>query len=295
MLSIAKRKMIVAALALGAATLSTSGNKAWAAPSTSLSDNNSTLSYSTVTDAISWTVDGVNEFGGTPAGGDLLQYFNGSAFVPLSNLNVVSSSLTGNVGTATLSGTLDGDNFTVALQVILSGGNAGSGASGISEQITVNNLGPAADADAVKSAAVAGNPVDFMISDTFDANLNATPTNDTLTLSPSGAPNKAVQTDPTGVKLTYSTTPTPSQFAIINNGSSSSATGPQTGNEAFNFVWNLSLAPDDTGIISNAISLSGQGSSTVVGVPLPNAAWSALATLAGLGVLGIVRRKRAKA
>jgi hypothetical protein len=104
-----------------------------------------------------------------------------------------------------------------------------------------------------------------------------------------------VQTDPTGVKLTYSTTPTPSQFAIINNGSSSSATGPQTGNEAFNFVWDLSLAPGDTGIISNAISLSGQGSSTVVGVPLPSAAWSALATLTGLGVLGIVRRKRAKA
>jgi hypothetical protein len=293
MLNIAKRKMIVAALALGAAMLSTSGNKAWAA-SSMLSDNNSTLSYSTVTDAISWTVDGVNEFGGTPAGGDLLQYYNGSSFVPLSSLNVVSSSLTGNVGTATLSGTLDGDNFTVALQVILSGGNAGSGASGISEQITVNNLGPAASTT-VKPAAVAGNPVDFMISDTFDANLNATPSNDTLTLSPSGAPNKAVQTDPTGVKLTYSTTPTPSQFAIINNGSSSSATGPQTGNEAFNFVWDLSLAPGDTGIISNAISLSGQGSSTVVGVPLPSAAWSALATLTGLGVLGIVRRKRAKA
>jgi hypothetical protein len=285
--------MIVAALALGAAMLSTSGNKAWAA-SSMLSDNNSTLTYSTVTDAISWTVDGVNEFGGTPAGGDLLQYYNGSSFVPLSNLNVVSSALTGNVGTATLSGTLDGDNFTVALQVILSGGNAGSGASGISEQITVNNLGPAASTT-VKPAAVAGNPVDFMISDTFDANLNATPSNDTLTLSPSGAPNKAVQTDPTGVKLTYSTTPTPSQFAIINNGSSSSATGPQTGNEAFNFVWDLSLAPGDTGIISNAISLSGQGSSTVVGVPLPSAAWSALATLTGLGVLGIVRRKRAKA
>jgi hypothetical protein len=293
MLNIAKRKMIVAALALGAAMLSTSGNKAWAA-SSMLSDNNSTLTYSTVTDAISWTVDGVNEFGGTPAGGDLLQYYNGSSFVPLSSLNVVSSSLTGNVGTATLSGTLDGDNFTVALQVILSGGNAGSGASGISEQITVNNLGPAASTT-VKPAAVAGNPVDFMISDTFDANLNATPSNDTLTLSPSGAPNKAVQTDPTGVKLTYSTTPTPSQFAIINNGSSSSATGPQTGNEAFNFVWDLSLAPGDTGIISNAISLSGQGSSTVVGVPLPSAAWSALATLTGLGVLGIVRRKRAKA
>ena len=41
-------------------------------------------------------------------------------------------------------------------------------------------------------------PVDFFISDTFDANLNATPNNDTLTLSPSGTPNEAVQTDPAG-------------------------------------------------------------------------------------------------
>jgi hypothetical protein len=291
MFGIGKRKMFAVTAALVAAACATSRNSAFGFVA-ELTDNNSTLSYNTVDNAASWVVDGVDQFGGSPAGGDSLQYFNGTSFVPLSGLTVVTPpSFSGNLGSVTLGGTLDGDNFTVGIQAILVGGKPGSGVSGINETISVNDLGPAAAAGVQRAISV-GNPVDFIISDTFDANLNATPNNDTLTLSPSGSPFTAVQTDPAGVKLTYVTTPTPTSFALINNGSSSSTVGPETGNEAFNFVWDLSLTPGDTGIISNAITLSGADTS-VPAVPLPNPAASSLATLTGLGIIGIIRRRRA--
>jgi hypothetical protein len=291
MFGIAKRKMLIVAAALGSAAFTTSRNSAFGFVG-SLTDNNSTLSYSSATNATSWVVDGVDQFGGTPAGGDLLQYFNGTSYAPLSDLTVVTPPvLSGNIGSVTLGGTLDGDNFTVAIKAILVGGSAGSGASAINETITVSNLGPTPPQVPLPAPPPAV-PVDFFISDTFDANLNATPNNDTLTLSPSGSPNKAVQTDPAGVKLTYVTTLTPSAFELINNGTSSATAGPETGNEAFQFIWDLSLAPGDTGIISNTISLSG-ADTTVPGVPLPNSAASALATLAGLGIVGVLRRKHA--
>jgi hypothetical protein len=291
MFGIGKKKIFAVAAALGMVAFTTSRNSAFGFVG-SLTDNNSTLSYSSATNATSWVVDGVDQFGGSPAGGDLLQYFNGTSYAPLSDLTVVTPPvLSGNVGSVTLGGTLDGDNFTVAIKAILVGGSAGSGVSAIDETITVNNLGPATT-PVPSPAPPPAVPVDFFISDTFDANLNATPNNDTLTLSPSGSPNKAVQTDPAGVKLTYTTTPTPSSFELINNGSSSATVGPETGNEAFQFIWDLDLAPGDTGIISNTISLSGADTSAPA-VPLPNSAGSALATLAGLGIVGIIRRKLA--
>ncbi len=285
------KKKIVAAAVLGMAAFTTSHNSAFGFVA-SLTNNNSTLSYSSVSNATSWVVDGVDQFGGSPAGGDSLQYFNGTSYAPISNLTVVTPPVvTGNIANVTLGGTLDGDNFTIGIKGILVGGSAGGGVSAINETITVSNLGPA-QAPGVQQAGVIGTPVDFFISDTFDANLNATPNDDTLTLSPSGSPNLATQTDPAGVKLTYSTIPTPSSFALINNGSSSSSVGPATGNEAFTFIWDLDLAPGDTGIISNTISLSGADTSAPA-VPLPNTAASALATLGGLGILGVLRRKRA--
>jgi hypothetical protein len=286
MFEVSKRGLLAGIVA--ALPLLGSAHSAWAIVP-SLSDGNSTLSFNPQNSALSWIVDGVDQYGGTPAGSDQIQYFNGTSFVPLNGLTLQSSSFNGNIGSATLAGTLNNDNFTITVSAILSGGSAGSGASGISETIKVNNLGPT-DAPGIQPA-VAAAPLDFIVSDTVDLNLAATANNDTLTLSPSGAPNTAVQTDPTGVTFTYASTPTPSTFALIDGGSSSTDLGPKTGNEAFSFSWDLSLATGDTGIISITQSLTGP-TKVVNAVPLPNSAGSALATLAGLGFVGLLRNKR---
>jgi hypothetical protein len=284
MFGITKRKMFTLAAVLGATTCPISRS----AQAASITSKNSTVTFSSIGTITNWVVDGTDEFGGSPAGSDTIETLNSSLTpVPISSLTLQSSSASGNIATATYGESIAGDNFTIAVQYILTGGNAGSGASGINETITVDNLGPSVPAQVPVTI-----PVPIVIGDSFDANLNATPNNDTLTLSPSPIPSKAVQTDPTGVKLTYTTATTPFAGIITSNGSPVLGEGPATGNEAFSFVWDLVLAPGDTDIISNTISLSGQGSSAV-GVPLPNSAGSALATLAGLGAVAIIRRKRA--
>jgi hypothetical protein len=282
MFGISKRKMFTLVAVIGAAGWMVSGT-AHAATAT-ITSNNSSLTFSSVGDSVNWLVDGVDQFGGTPAGGDLLQIFNGTNLEPLTDLTLQSDSVSGNIASGTFTGVVNGANLSITVQAILTGGNAGSGASGINETITINDLGIA--------PIPVNPPLDFVeITDTFDANLNATPNNDTLTLSPSGAPTKAVQTDPTGVKLTYTTAAIPSGSELINNGVAGTGDGPATGNEAFQFDWIISLEPGNTSIISNTISLSGPGS-TAVGVPLPNSAGMALAGLGGLGIVAIVRRKR---
>ena len=286
MFGISGKKLIVAGALVAAGSLFGSGNAARAA-TYSITSGDSTISYNSNLQAVSWLVNGVNEFGGSPAGGDVLSIYNGTDFVPLADdgLTLVSDSFTKNIASATLSGNYEGDNFTITFKGILTGGAKGSGTAGLAETITVNNLGPSApDGDNE-------GPVDFIIQDSFDANLNATPANDTLKFSPSGSPNTATQTDPTGVKLTYVSTPTPT--LIDGTADSSVSTASVTGNEAFAFTWDLSLDPGDTGIISNSITISGQGSGAVASVPLPSSAGAALATLGGLGAVALLRRKYA--
>src|SRR5579872_2993242 len=216
-----RKKLLLAGII--AAPLLASTN-AWAIPT--LSDGNSTLSFNPQTSATTWIVDGVDQYGGSPAGSNLLELFNGSSFESFTTLNRQSSSLNGNIGTATLTGTLDGDNFTFTITAILSGGSAGSGSSAIAETIKIDNLGPT---ETLTQPAIATpSAVDFIVRNTVDLNLAATPNDDTLTLSPSNAPNTAVQTDPTGVIFNYASTPTPSTFALIDNGTSSAILGPKT-------------------------------------------------------------------
>jgi len=285
---IAKNKLSLMALALAAATCLGSQKSAFAITPV-LTSGNSSLTFDVPSSTASWIVDGVDQFGGSPAGNDTLSYYNGTDFVPIVSLPVTSSSVAGNIGSATFSTTLDGDNFTITIKAILTGGATGSGASGINETIAVNNLGPSQTPSIQPAIATVGGPVDFIVQDDFDANVNATPANDTLTFSPAGAVNTATQTDPTGVKLTYVTTPTPT--GVDGSPDSGASTTPMTGNEAFIFTWGLSLAPDDTGIISNTITLSGPGTPPVQGVPLPNSAAATLATLGGLGIITVLRRK----
>jgi hypothetical protein len=285
-----KRLTLSLGIALMAAMFSTSRNAAWAL--NSITSNNSTLTFNTSDPAnpyiTNWVVDGTDQFGGTPAGGDTLSYFNGSAFAPINGLTLEGTpTFTANVANVTYAVTYEGFTFTINVQNILSGGSTGSGASGVTETITVTNVGETAG---VNQPAAVG-PVTFTIQDQVDANLNATPNDDTLTLGPSGTVNQAVQTDPAGVKLTYTTTPVPNQYFLVNGGTPTVALGPETGNEAFIFDWDLSLSPGDTGIISITEALSGAATS-VPGVPLPSSAASAMVGLAGLGAIGLIQRKR---
>ena len=230
------------------------------------------------------------QFGGTPAGGDNLELFNGTQYVPINTLTVQSSFFSDPIASVTYAGTYEGDSFTITVKDILTGGNPGSGASAIDETITVNNLGPV-QVPGVNPASLIDSPVQFQIKDLVDFNVNGTANNDTLRLSPSGSANTATQTDPTGAKITWATTPIPNSFELGNNGFFSSTLGPKTGNDAFESVWDLSLAPLGTGIISITESASGIHSPTE-SIPMPTSVWNSLATLAGLGFWAAIRRGR---
>lgn len=288
-----KRIVMTMAVALFPATVCTSSNTVSALAI--ISSNNSSMTFDpgpVATPApyiTSWMVDGVNQFGGTSTG-DSISYFNGSSFTALNSNTPSSATYTANVGSATYDVDVQGEQFTVNVQDILLGGSTGSGASGITQTITVNNIG-FVPSNVVQPDSVNDSPVSFTLQDLVNAHVNGN-ANNTLTLSPSGAPNQAVQTDPTGVKFTYTTTPVPSSFDISNGSTTTASVGPQTGNESFLFDWNFSLAPGDTGIVSITESLSAAPTTSVPGVPLPSSAQSAFAALAGLGAIGIARRLR---
>jgi hypothetical protein len=295
MFGIAKKKMVALSAILGAATLAASQNSASAV--SFISNGNSALffnpSATSNTPYIShWTVGNTDEYGGIPAGGDFLEYYNGSSFVGLNTLPVQSSSFVGFVANVTYNTILDGDNFTINVQDVLSGGGAKSGKSAINETITINNTGPV-EIPGVQTEAVAINPpVTFDLLDVDDLNLNGTPNNDTIKLKSGFNPNTAIQTDPKGVKFTYVATPIPTTANIVGV----LGDGPVKGNNPFEFGWDFSMSPGDTEIVSIAETLDEtKGSKTppVESVPLPGSAGSALATLAGLGAIALVRRKNA--
>ena len=289
MFGVSNRKMFALAAVFGGAAFLVSG--AARAASVSISSNNSSLTFSSVGAVTHWVVDGVDEFGGSPAGGETIDFVDSDDnTVPLTNLTLQSSSVTGNTAQGTFTGMVSGANFSINVKDVLNGGSPGSGDSTIQETIKVTDLGV--------PPIPANPPLDFLeLNETFDANLNATPNDDTLTLN---APSivgvgstQAVQTDPAGVKLTWTTAFDTSGFDLISNGVSSSTNlGPSTGNEAFEPDWILSALPGNTLTISNTISLTGPGGSNAAAVPLPNSAAMSLATLAGLGAVAIVRRKK---
>jgi hypothetical protein len=264
-----------------------------AAGAADVSNGNSTLTINPTGSSpyvSQWVVDGVDQFGGTPVGGDQLNFFNGSSLVPLNSLTPTNSFFSDPICSVTYSTTLNGDNFTINVKDILGGGASGSGASNITETITVNNLGPAS-VPGVQPALVADGPVTFTIHDVVDYNVNGTANNDTLTLSPGPNPNTAEQTDPTGAKITFAATPVPTGFSLIHNGAGIPGLGPSTGDEAFSFTWDLSLAPGDSGIISITEAAMGINAPPTT-IPLPSAAWSCITMLGGLGAFGVVKRFR---
>ncbi len=252
----------------------------------SITNGNSSLtinpSSSTLPFISNWVVDGVDQYGGSPAGEENFTFSIGSPGI-LAQLNnslpVTGSSFNNGVGSVTYTAS----DYTVTVTDVLTGGSPGSGASAISETIAVSNtetpLAPGSSA------------LQFNLGDYVNLNVNGTPNNDTLTLSPSTGTNTATQTDPSGAVVTFSTTPTPTVFQTVDPATRTPGTtlGPLMGDEAFEAGWSMSIDPGDSEIVSINETLTG-GSTSVV--PLPSSAGASLAMLAGLGAIGIVRRKR---
>ncbi|MGA2582383.1 MAG: hypothetical protein ABSG31_03820 [Tepidisphaeraceae bacterium] len=289
----------VCAGALSAVAAALVASSAFATTDT-LTSGNSSLVYNlnSQTGNNSWVVDGVDQFGGSPAGE---QWFwvslNGAAPVSLDNWNLVSNvTATANTMTAeyaapvvalpaTIQPLVAIVPETLTITTVLSGGSAGSGASAINTTVTFQN-----NTDSTVSAS---------IYDYVDANVNATPSNDTLTLS--SLKNEANQTDPAGVDFNFSsTTANHDQVATdgsilteLNGGSpvtlSDNYVSPVTGNTSFAFEYDGSFTAGDSGQISINETLNKTAGSTV---PMPSAAASALSVLAGLGLIGIIRRAK---
>jgi hypothetical protein len=267
---------------------STLGSTAQAA---SISNNNSDLTINpTGPNAFitSWTVDGVDQYGGLPAGSEDFQISTGGgSLVGLNSLSLTSS-FVGPPGVGLFTATYSGAGYTVSVNETLVGGNSGSGASALSEVITINNT-EAVPTDA-NANVIELSPLTFRLVQLSNLNVDATPGNDTLTLSPS-QPNTANQTDPLGTVVNVSVTPTPNEFTGGTVGSQSASTGPFVGDDAFSFEWDGSIDPGNSYQVSINETVQGAASASVA-VPLPSSAKSALAMLAGLAVIGIVRRMR---
>jgi len=270
------------------AASSTLGSTAQAA---TLSNKNSDLTINTGGPGAfitSWTVDGVDQYGGSPAGSEDFQIATrGGSLGELNLLTLTTPPDPTLLSLGLFSATYSGAGYTVNVQETLHGGNSGSGASALSEVITINNTEVATDDSTVNSIVVA--PLSFRLVQLSNLNVDATPGNDTLALSPS-QPNTANQTDPLGTVVNVSVNPTPNEFTGGTVGSQSASTGPFVGDTAFSFEWDGTIDAGNSYQVS--INETVQGATSGAAVPLPSSAKSALAMLGGLAVIGIVRRMR---
>ncbi|MGA2440616.1 MAG: hypothetical protein ABSH08_06640 [Tepidisphaeraceae bacterium] len=263
------------------------------AQAAAISNNNSDLTINTSGSnplITSWTVDGVDQYGGSPAGSEDFQISTGGgSLVELNSLSLTSSFVSP-PGVGLFSATYTGAGYTVTVKDTLTGGNNGSGASALSEVITINNVEPIPVGTVTNLDGIAISPLTFRLVQLSNLNVDATAGNDTLTLSPS-QPNTANQTDPLGTVVNVSVTPTPTAFTGGTVGSQSASTGPFVGDGSFTFEWDGTIDPGNSYQMSINETVQGATSGTAA-VPLPSSAKSALTMLAGLAVIGIVRRMR---
>jgi hypothetical protein len=285
------RNSILIAAAFTAATMLASGARA-----ASISDGNSSLTINPSSSGgpliSQWIVDGVDQYGGSPAGSENLLYALGTgspSFNAINSLTVVSSSFADGIAEINY----DGGIFSVTVKEILTGGNPGSGASGINETITINNSSnvQAAVQGAASPDGLANGPLTFHLTDSTNLNVNGTPNNDTLTLSPATGTNTADQTDPSGAHVNVTFTPTPDTMNTFTPGIDGfNGLGPVTGDTAFSAQYSFTLDPGDSAIVSINENLTGPN--VAPAVPLPNSASASLATLTGLGLIAFAKRAR---
>ncbi len=284
------RNSILIAAAFTAGTMLASGARA-----ASISDGNRSLTINpadpTQPFISQWIVDGVDQYGGSPAGSENISLAAGAGTSPINAFSVTSSSFAD--GIASLN--YQGNGFTVGVKEILTGGNAGSGASGINETITINNTGTVATAlqGTPSPDSLADQPLTFQLSDLINLNVNGTPNNDTLTLSPGTGTNTADQTDPSGAHVNVTFTPTPDSLNTINPSTSTlGGLGPVTGDAAFLAQYSITLDAGDSAIISINENLTGGVTPPAPAIPLPNSASASLATLTGLGLIAFAKRAK---
>jgi hypothetical protein len=227
-----------------------------------------------------WVVNGVDQYGGSPAGGEALFFTinDTSRFVTPPDLTVAASSFTGNTASVTL--TTTGCSITVS--EVLTGGAPGSGNSQINETVTGTNTGTST--------------LVFELTDNIHWNLDAIPGNGTVTVNQS----TATQTDPEGIKAVYIMSPTASGPALSTNGASGpffDVAPPDIGTGNVDFDYNsqtYDIAPGGSQALNITETLSGvpSGSTPPSIVPLPSSAWSSLAMLGAMGLFVAVRRAR---
>jgi hypothetical protein len=226
----------------------------------------------------SWVVDGVDQYSGGFSPGEFIAIAVG-ANVGFGGLQLGAPSSM-SAGNGNFSATYMEPGWSLAVMDVLTGGPAGSGHSQFNEQFTLINTGTSA--------------LPFMLLDEVALNVDGTPDNNTLTLSPNAQTNTAEQTGPSGTLVTIKVTPPP---ASVYTGSretmtSSSSLGPISGDPEFSFGWNDAVAAGDSVQINVDETVTGPGSITGTIAPLPNSAASTMLGLAGLGALGIMRRIR---
>jgi hypothetical protein len=224
----------------------------------------------------SWLVDGMDQFGGSPKGQESFFFSVGDAGPqPLSAL---AHSVIYNSGGVLTVGYTDPGEFTLLLSDNLAGG---SNNAALTELLTINNT---------SAATLNLHIIQY-------ANFNAGG-DDTLSLS--GAPNTADQTDTMGDHVNVNVD-TPDEYQIANDSSvymkvtaptfeplNDNSTGPITGDTSFGFEWDPAISLGGSDQISITESVSAQCHA----VPLPAAGYGALATLAGIAGIAAIRRVR---
>ncbi|MGA2441159.1 MAG: hypothetical protein ABSH08_09375 [Tepidisphaeraceae bacterium] len=249
-----------------------------------ISSGNSTVTLNPTNDLLpyitQWAVDGVDQYGGSPAGDTRLFYFIGSgSVVYVNSLPVMSSSFSGGNASVTYQTT----GVTITVKDVLTGGSAGSGKSELDEQLDFTNT---------SSSAIALDFAHFI-----NLNLDAMPNTDSLTFGPS----MLEQSNPLGTDVKINLNPAAALISVSTNGDAGpyfdvAPPGPFTGDIAVGIHMGTidetttNIAAGSTAVFNVDETLSGVASSQGAAVPLPNSAAAALTMLAVLGLIRIAKR-----
>ena len=249
-----------------------------AASPITLSDGNATLTIdpSSTLGADSLVVDGVQELGQQGFFYRVGETGGESSVAPLYQ----SSSVHGNVAQLNYAG--DGFDLSVVYNLL---GGTGSGAAELSETINLTNVSPDA-------------ALDMHLFEYSHFTLDDSTTGNNLAITDG---NTANQSGPNGSLLNYveegATTAlyqadmSPTILSSLEDNSPttlSDAAGPVAGNAEFAFEYDSSIPASGSYIVSVVQTVTPP---QISAVPLPLAAYSGVAVLAGLGAVGVMRRR----